>query len=333
MTERKPEDLEARDSGSDPSKPTEATDEERAEFDAAEANPDKTCLYIKRCGYGDMTFYEGNDPKDLGAPAYFVQVSKKLVGWDITLRRGGKDGEAILHLKKAVRFLSLLGWDKGSKMHIKKSEDQGSAHSTAQGSAKALTAGDSTTSKGSEASKDTGKPESFVSEEDEDEQHEDPKAPEELNPSFRHRDDSLALNPKDQSELDSELNESMKQLNVGDPKAAPVCVLQRKHAFRSNRNTFEYNGATYAWDYKIFIGAMHTLKNLETNEIVAVCQLKAGVRMQSVTAWGLRQNGCLEIMGSGHEMKDIIVATLIGMLEWRKHNNKVWIILMAAMPV
>lgn len=80
----------------------------------------------------------------------------------------------------------------------------------------------------------------------------------------------------------------MKQLNVADPQALPVCTLQRKHAFRSNRNTFEYNGNTYAWDYKIFVGAMHTLKNLETKEIIAVCQLKAGVRMQSVTAWGLR---------------------------------------------
>ena len=48
-----------------------------------------------------------------------------------------------------------------------------------------------------------------------------------------------------------------------------------------------------------------------------------------------RQNGVLEIMGSGLTlpgMVDMLVATLIGMLEWRKHNNKVWIILLAAMP-
>ena len=48
-----------------------------------------------------------------------------------------------------------------------------------------------------------------------------------------------------------------------------------------------------------------------------------------------RQNGVLEIMGGGLStpgMQDMIVATLIGMLEWRKHNNKVWIILLAAIP-
>ena len=58
---------------------------------------------------------------------------------------------------------------------------------------------------------------------------------------------------------------------------------------------FEFNGHTYAWDYKIFIGAMHTLKNLDTNEIVAICQLKAGVTTQSITAWGLRY-ACLLLL-------------------------------------
>lgn len=48
-----------------------------------------------------------------------------------------------------------------------------------------------------------------------------------------------------------------------------------------------------------------------------------------------RQNGVLEIKEFATHipgMQDMIVATLIGMLEWRKHNNKVWIILLAAMP-
>ena len=57
---------------------------------------------------------------------------------------------------------------------------------------------------------------------------------------------------------------------------------------RSNRNVFEYNGQTYAWDYKIFIGALHTLTNLDTKEIIAICKLKPGVTTQSITAWGLR---------------------------------------------
>ena len=39
---------------------------------------------------------------------------------------------------------------------------------------------------------------------------------------------------------------------------------------------------------QIFLGALHTLKNLETNEIIAICKLKPGVTTQSVTAWGLR---------------------------------------------
>ena len=37
-------------------------------------------------------------------------------------------------------------------------------------------------------------------------------------------------------------------------------------------------------------------------------------------------------MRGGLGMQDMVVATLIGMLEWRKHNNKVWIILLAAIP-
>lgn len=49
-----------------------------------------------------------------------MDVAAKLVGWDITLRRGGdKTGEPILHMKKSPRLLSCLGWDKGSKMKIK----------------------------------------------------------------------------------------------------------------------------------------------------------------------------------------------------------------------
>ena len=40
--------------------------------------------------------------------------------------------------------------------------------------------------------------------------------------------------------------------------------------------------------------------------------------------WLCRQNGCLEIMHAAAEvpgLQDMIIATLIGMLEWRKHNN------------
>lgn len=181
----------------------------------------------------------------------------------------------------------------------------------------------------------TRQPETSVADEDEAEEHEDlVDAPPELNPSHPKGDEDTArLNPQDNNELSNELTNSMKQLNVKDPAEVPAIVLRRKHAFRSNRNVFEHNGHTYAWDYMIFLGAKHTLTNLETGEVIAICQLKPGVTTQSLTAWGLRQNGCLEIVGSGLQMQDTIVATLIGMLEWRKHNNKVWIILLAALPV
>ena len=65
-----------------------------------------------------LQFYEGSDRKDLGPAAYYADVAAQLVGWDIVLRRGHKTGEPILHLRKPVRFLSLLGWDKGSRMKI-----------------------------------------------------------------------------------------------------------------------------------------------------------------------------------------------------------------------
>ena len=63
----------------DPSKPEKATPEEVQELQAAEAASDKRSLYIKRCGYGNMVFYEGQDAKGKGV--YFVEVARKFVGW------------------------------------------------------------------------------------------------------------------------------------------------------------------------------------------------------------------------------------------------------------
>ena len=37
-----------------------------------------------------------------------------------------------------------------------------------------------------------------------------------------------------------------------------------------------------------------------------------------------RLNGTLTITGKGKEFVDIIVAGFIANLEWRKHNNKIW---------
>lgn len=91
----------APDQQSDPKVPVEPSPQEAKAIQAAEQNPDKRTLYIKRCGYGNMKFLEGNSDK--GQPVYFIEVAKKFVGWDITIRRGDKSGEPILHLKKAVR--------------------------------------------------------------------------------------------------------------------------------------------------------------------------------------------------------------------------------------
>ena len=65
-------------------------------------------------------FYEGASYKARGPALYYVDVAARLVGWDIVLRRGGdKQGEPIMYLRKAIRLLSLFGWDKGSKMKVK----------------------------------------------------------------------------------------------------------------------------------------------------------------------------------------------------------------------
>lgn len=37
-----------------------------------------------------------------------------------------------------------------------------------------------------------------------------------------------------------------------------------------------------------------------------------------------RLNGTLTITGKGKEFVDIILAGFIANLEWRKHNNKIW---------
>ena len=57
---------------------------------------------------------------------------------------------------------------------------------------------------------------------------------------------------------------------------------------RSNRNVFEFNGRTYAWNYVLVLGACLKLKDMETDEVIAVCKLKPQVTTQAITAWGLR---------------------------------------------
>ena len=58
--------------------------------------------------------------------------------------------------------------------------------------------------------------------------------------------------------------------------------------FRSNRNVFTYNERKYRWNYFLLVGATLTLKDVESNEVLAVAKLKPAVQSQAVTAWGLR---------------------------------------------
>ena len=82
----------------------------------AEAHPQCRTLYVRRSGYSDLEFVEGATAN--GVAAYCVGVAKKIAGWNITMHRGGKTGEEIMRLTKQNTWQSLLGWDKGSKVHI-----------------------------------------------------------------------------------------------------------------------------------------------------------------------------------------------------------------------
>ena len=86
----------------------------------AEAHPDRRALYVRRSGYSDLEFVEGTTAA--GVPAYFVEVARKLAGWNITMRLGNKRGEAVMHLSKGNTWQSMLGWDKGSKVQIQVSQ-------------------------------------------------------------------------------------------------------------------------------------------------------------------------------------------------------------------
>lgn len=69
---------------------------------------------------------------------------------------------------------------------------------------------------------------------------------------------------------------------------APVAV---QHAFRSNENLFEYKGRKYAWNYWVFLGSTLKLIDVETQEELAVVQLRPTWTIQIITSWSWRY-GC-----------------------------------------
>ena len=56
-------------------------------------------------------------------------------------------------------------------------------------------------------------------------------------------------------------------------------------------------------------------------------QTQVGLRLCAEQGDGWRRfrlNGPLTITGKGKDFVDIIVASYLANLEWRKHNNKIW---------
>ncbi|KAK9862883.1 hypothetical protein WJX84_004042 [Apatococcus fuscideae] len=101
-------------------------------------------------------------------------------------------------------------------------------------------------------------------------------------------------------------------------------VLNHPHLCTSNVNNFEYMGRKYEWYYMRMFGAFYVCYDVETRDIVALVKLKIQLTaiVQICTAWGLRINGPIEIYEKGKHMADIIIATMMAELEWRKHQNK-----------
>ena len=49
-----------------------------------------------------------------GECVYYGDVAAKVMGWDITLRRGSnKEGQPLIHIGKALRW-----WDKNTKVYL-----------------------------------------------------------------------------------------------------------------------------------------------------------------------------------------------------------------------
>lgn len=57
---------------------------------------------------------------------------------------------------------------------------------------------------------------------------------------------------------------------------------------RSNENTFDFMGRTYAWNYWIFVGSTLTLTDVVTKEVLAIVQLRPTWRLQMLTSWSWR---------------------------------------------
>lgn len=253
--------------------------------------------YIKHIGYNDIQVLRGRDGK--GELAWRVDVKAQFAGWAITVRNA--EGLPLLHLKKDVTFARLLGWDKGTTVNIHSSED--------------LQEPSEPSESGSEASKRKKFLRRFSK----------------TKKSLATRE-KLIGEPSQNDVIVPEMTEkeydALNEQDLAELPAKSVTTIKRNHAFRSNENVFTHNGREYAWNYWIFLGSTLHLTDLETQEELAVVQLLPTWRWQIISSWSWRLDGTLEIKDEGvrRGMEDMIVATLTAMLEWRKHNNKVWIV-------
>ncbi|KAK9839120.1 hypothetical protein WJX74_009892 [Apatococcus lobatus] len=363
-------------------------------------------FYFKRKGYNDFLIYDGACggafKRAKGDIVYYGDVAAKVMGWDITLRKGSnKHGKPLLHIGKSAKL-----WDKNTKVIITDAtQDQEYTPSDFQTSLDGMSVLGSTDNQGLNLA------EQYSSEGYAEEPARPGIAtePGQLQPGPRNGCGGLEGQPPDltsPSMRGPPIHSSVSSMplyarrSVRDPRPVPedafqkpsntgstgssrpsragwlpgmspgslhthvepawtenatrkekagviwnksvdyvkshfvsvsskrgpkpLAILRHVHELRGNENEFDYNGRRYCWNWHRFLGGQHTLTDMDSKEVVAVGKLHFTFAWQWVTAWGFRLNGTLTITGKGKEFVDIIVAGFIANLEWRKHNNKIW---------
>ncbi|KAK9838737.1 hypothetical protein WJX74_002329 [Apatococcus lobatus] len=117
------------------------------------------------------------------------------------------------------------------------------------------------------------------------------------------------------------------QMVITDQQVPPTgldTILKHPHLCTTNINVFEYAGRKYEWYHRRLVGDVYICYDAESRDVMAMCKLRFDIKAvkQIITAWGLRINGEIEIYDKAKFMSDIIIATLMAELEWRKHQNK-----------
>ncbi|KAK9843387.1 hypothetical protein WJX84_000783 [Apatococcus fuscideae] len=352
-------------------------------------------FYFKRKGYNDFLILEGNRK---GRVAYYGDVAAKIMGWDITLRKGdGKRGRPLLHIGKSAKL-----WDKNTKVIITDAtegqeytpsefqtsldgasvthgpEDQAWPSAELDNSVEAyrkeparpgiatqpgayqqgLPGVPSAPDLSLERKRSIGPSSALSTTSSVSKRHpRDPRpTPEDMrleasttcstgttrpsragwlpgmSPGSMHKIVEPAWGPEAtrkqkagvvwNKSVDYVLGHFVSVSSKRGPR--PLAILRHVHELRGNENEFDYNGRRYCWNWHRFLGGQHTLTDMDSKEVVAVGKLHFTLAWQWITAWGFRLNGTLTITGKGKEFVDIILAGFIANLEWRKHNNKIW---------